>query len=93
METLKRKFKCTGCGVDRPCFLETNQETNPLDAVDDLFTEDLKCVLDSTNQTSYNWEEVKAKTAVEECHSKISVIECLHEGDENLHEEEKANEI
>ena len=58
MTTKKRKFKCTGCGEDRPCFLETNQEPNPLDAIEDLFTEDLKCVLDSTNQTSYNWKEV-----------------------------------
>lgn len=54
-----RKFKCTGCGVDRPCILETNQElfNNGLDDID-LFLEDLKCVLDSTNQTSYNWEEI-----------------------------------
>ncbi|MFZ7121768.1 MAG: hypothetical protein ACOWWH_12580 [Eubacteriaceae bacterium] len=54
-----RKFKCTGCGKDRPCILETNQESfdNGLDYFD-LFTEDLKCVLDSTNQTSYNWEEI-----------------------------------
>ena len=57
MTTKKRKFKCTGCGEDRPCFLETNQEPNPLDEMYDLFTEDLKCVLDSTNQTSYNWKE------------------------------------
>jgi len=53
-----RTFKCTGCGEDRPCFLETNQEPNPLDEIENLFTEDLKCVLDSTNQTSYNWKEV-----------------------------------
>lgn len=61
----KRKFKCTGCGEDRPCYLETNQEPNPLDAVEDLFTEDLKCVLDSTNQTSYNWKEIKASSTDE----------------------------
>ena len=55
-----RKFKCTGCGDYRPCYLETNQEpyNNGLDD-DELFIEDLKCVLDSTNQTSYNWKEVK----------------------------------
>ena len=33
MKAKKRKFKCTGCGEDRPCFLETNQDSNPLDAV------------------------------------------------------------
>ncbi len=58
MSITKRKFKCNGCGEDRPCFLETNQEPNPLDDIEDLFTEDLKCVLDSTNQTSYNWVEI-----------------------------------
>ena len=51
-----RKFQCTGCGHDRPCYLETNQEKTPfLDCI-----EDLKCVLDETNQTSYNWKEVEA---------------------------------
>lgn len=53
----KRKFKCTGCGESRPCFLETNQESNNIMDV----IEDLKCVLDETNQTSYNWQEIKAK--------------------------------
>ena len=50
---------CNGCGKGRECYLETNQEPqkNGLDDYD-LFTEDLKCVLDSTNQTSYNWKEV-----------------------------------
>ena len=54
-----RKFKCNGCGDDRPCYLETNQEPKSgLDAIEDLFLEDLKCVLDSTNQTSFNWKEI-----------------------------------
>lgn len=57
--TKKRKFVCDGCGKGRECYLETNQEphNNGLDDYD-LFTEDLKCVLDSTNQTSYNWKEI-----------------------------------
>jgi len=55
METKKRTFKCTGCGDDRPCYVESNQEPNPI--FDDLQIEDLKCVLDETNQTSYNWVE------------------------------------
>jgi hypothetical protein len=53
---VKRKFKCTGCGDDRPCFLETNEDKNVFAFYDK--TEDLKCVLDATNQTSYNWEEI-----------------------------------
>jgi len=60
MKTVKRKFKCTGCGEDRLCFLETNQEDNG--NLDYLIEEDLKCILDSTNQTSYNWEEVTKKS-------------------------------
>lgn len=61
MKTKKRKFACDGCGKGRECYLETNQEphNNGLDDYD-LFTEDLKCVLDSTNQTSYNWKEVES---------------------------------
>ena len=55
MKTNKRKFKCTGCGEDRPCILETNQEIAP--DFDDI-TNELRCVLDSTNQTSYNWKEI-----------------------------------
>lgn len=53
----KRKFKCTGCGKDRPCYIETNQKLGPLE----YLIEDLKCILDSTNQTSYNWTEVTNK--------------------------------
>ena len=53
---IKRKFKCTGCGDDRPCLLETNQEKGEIAFYD--HAEDLKCVLDSTNQTSYNWKEI-----------------------------------
>ena len=51
-----RKFKCNGCGEDRPCFLEINQGSKEIDFYDE--TEDLKCILDSTNQTSYNWTEL-----------------------------------
>ena len=51
-----RKFKCTGCGEDRPCYLETNQEKSEIAFFDAV--EDLKCVMDATNQTSYNWQEV-----------------------------------
>ena len=54
----KRKYKCTGCGEDRPCFLETNQEPSTFD---EYAIEELKCVLDDTNQTSYNWEELNKK--------------------------------
>lgn len=61
MNIIKRKFKCTECGESRPCYLETNQEVYDSGLPDvDLLTEDLKCVLDSTNQTSYNWEEIDA---------------------------------
>ena len=56
MSTVKREFKCTGCGVDRPCFIESNQEPNH---IDDSIFDDLKCILDDTNQTSYNWTEIK----------------------------------
>ena len=52
----KRKFKCTGCGIDRPCFLEVNQEPSQFD---DMVIDDLICVLDTTNQTSYDWQEVE----------------------------------
>jgi hypothetical protein len=54
MKPEKRKFKCEGCGKDRPCFVETNQEPSTLSTPD----EDLKCILDETNQTSYDWVEV-----------------------------------
>ena len=59
MTTVKIKLKCTGCGEDRPCYLETNQEKDVIAFYDII--EDLKCVLDSTNQTSYNWVEIKTK--------------------------------
>lgn len=49
-----RTFKCNGCGKDRPCVLEINQEPNCLDH---MVIDDLKCVLDETNQTSYKWVE------------------------------------
>ena len=47
------KFKCNGCGDDRPCYLEVNQEQTTWQTI-----EELKCVLDGTNQTSYNWVEI-----------------------------------
>jgi len=53
---MKRKYVCNGCGKDRPCFLEINQDPTAWD-----YIMDLKCVLDDTNQTSYNWEEVYMK--------------------------------
>ena len=57
-ENVKRTFKCTGCGNDRPCVLTTEQEKEVI--LDDYYdpSSDLKCVLDSTNRTSYNWQEV-----------------------------------
>lgn len=47
----KLNFVCYGCGNDRPCRVESNQETGRGDPI-----EDLKCILDETNKTSYNWE-------------------------------------
>ena len=68
-------FVCYGCGKDRPCYVETNQEQRTLcDPV-----EDLKCILDETDQTSYNWEyypptirqqrlsEIKTSDSVKRC--------------------------
>lgn len=54
MDIDKRKFKCKGCGDERPCYVETNQETNSICDV----REDLICILDITNQTSYYWEDI-----------------------------------
>ena len=51
----KRRYKCEGCGVSRPCFVETNQEPDGLSEP----IEDLRCILDETNQTSFDWVEVK----------------------------------
>ena len=55
MVTEKRKFKCIGCGVERPCYVETNQEASNFSS---LLVEDLVCILDATNQTSFNWVEI-----------------------------------
>lgn len=55
MVTEKKKFKCTGCGESRPCYIEANQEKTNFSHID---IEDLKCVLDETNQTSFNWVEI-----------------------------------
>lgn len=57
METEKRVYKCEGCGVSRPCYVETNQETSCIS----MPIEHLKCILDETNQTGYSWVEVAAK--------------------------------
>lgn len=54
-KVVKRKFKCNGCGEGRPCFIESNQYPTISDC--DI-VENLKCILDETNQTSYNWVEV-----------------------------------
>lgn len=53
MTKVKQHFICTGCGEDRPCFIETNR--------DYFITEsdEIVCILDKTNQTSYNWKEYK----------------------------------
>ena len=53
-EIKTRKYVCMGCGKDRPCFVETNQEDSEFRYFE---IEELKCILDSTNQTSYNWEQ------------------------------------
>lgn len=60
-ELINRKFKCIGCGETRPCYLETNQSKDEIAFYD--AAEDLKCVLDKTNQTAYNWIEVLANEA------------------------------
>ena len=54
MKIKKRKFKCEGCGKDRPCFVEINQDPSSLGFVD----VDLKCILDETNKTGYEWKEI-----------------------------------
>ena len=55
MATEKKKFKCNGCGESRPCYVETNQENTNFSP---LLVEDLICILDTTNQTSFNWIEI-----------------------------------
>jgi hypothetical protein len=54
MDTERRVYKCVGCGDDRPCFVEINQEN----VIVSLPTEDLRCILDETNQTSFRWERL-----------------------------------
>jgi hypothetical protein len=54
MEIEKRKYKCEGCGASRPCFVETNQKSGCIFVV----IEDLRCILDETNQTGYDWVEI-----------------------------------
>lgn len=51
----KQKFKCEGCGKGRPCFVEIHQESAP----NIITNEDLVCILDATNKTSCQWEEIK----------------------------------
>lgn len=55
-EIFTRKFKCEGCGKDRPCIVETNQEKDSQGLWHQ--EEELKCILDETNQTSYDWKEI-----------------------------------
>ena len=52
----KRRYKCEGCGVSRPCFVEISQEIyhGLYESVDCL-----RCILDETNQTNFGWVEVK----------------------------------
>ena len=54
MGTENRRYKCEGCGESRPCFVETNQEPSTIS----LPIEDLRCVLDETNQAGYEWAEI-----------------------------------
>jgi len=54
MNTEIRKYKCIGCGIERPCYVETNQEQSVIS----FPIEDLKCILDETNQ-SYSWVEIE----------------------------------
>lgn len=54
MQTEKRKYKCEGCGSARPCYVETNQEPSNIS----IPIEDLRCILDETNQTSFKWVEI-----------------------------------
>jgi hypothetical protein len=51
-----RKFKCNGCGEKRPCHLEVTEQ----DYYDHDMLDNLKCVVDETNQTGFNWVELKA---------------------------------
>ena len=52
MDIKKLHFVCCGCGKARPCYVEINHEQRGFD--DPI--EDLKCILDETNQTGYKWE-------------------------------------
>ena len=54
-----RRYKCEGCGMARPCIVETNQEPSKIS----IPIEDLKCVLDETNQTGYRWVEINNSEA------------------------------
>lgn len=65
METERRKFKCEGCGKSRPCYVETNQEPSDITIIE----EDLKCILDATNQTSYKWEEISLSENNKDSHA------------------------
>jgi len=70
-EIIKRKYKCTGCGIDRPCIAETNQEKAQIAFYDEI--ENLKCILDPTNQTSYNWKEVQANEVNKETEKALTM--------------------
>ena len=67
----KLRFVCFGCGKDRPCFVESNQE--PSSVVEPL--EDLRCVLDETNKTGYNWEYAPNGTDTQQTEGEIKCSE------------------
>jgi len=50
---MSRVFECNGCGDERPCRLEIYEGDVPFP----FDHNELKCVLDPTNQTSFNWTE------------------------------------
>lgn len=93
-ELINRKFKCTGCGEARPCYLETTQEKDEIAFFD--ATEHLTCVLDKTNQTSYNWQEIEANVDNKDHEPSINydgvldAVNCVGCGSE-LTEHEKKN--
>ena len=79
---ITRKFRCTGCGTDRPCVLTFTQEKHN---VFDTIPEDLTCVLDSTNQTSYNWKEsTKFKNVVKKTKKSIEDLPSEFDNEENV---------
>ena len=64
----KMMYKCEGCGVDRPCVVETNQEPCPVSYP----IEDLKCILDETNQTGFLWKRVSPAETLAEVEKELN---------------------